>query len=93
MTTFDAIQQFWNDGIGALFGSNILTVGAFFMLFWVFILTRMGVGMELAIPSTMVMIFILTALNPGLLPVWLYTVMAIVGGLIIFVVVSRAVAR
>jgi Ca2+/Na+ antiporter len=83
------LQSLWNNGIGALFGTNLLIIGGFFMIFTVYIIQRLGLSTELALPFGAVMIFILAIINPGLLPGWAWTAFLFVAAVLVFVAIRN----
>jgi Ca2+/Na+ antiporter len=83
------LQELWNTGIGALFGTNLLIIGGFFMIFTVFIIQRLGLSTELAIPFGMVMVFVLAIINPGLLPGWAWTAGLFLAAVLVFVAIRN----
>ena len=83
------LQTLWNDGIGALFGSNLLLMGGFFLIFGVVIATRLGMGVELVLPFAFGLVFLLSVLNPGMLPLFMWALALIGGAFITFITIKR----
>jgi len=87
--TWGILQQTWADGIGSLFGTNLLTIGAFFMLFSIWLIMRYGISLEVAAPFLGVMIFILAALNTGQLPIFAWAAFVIMIALLAYAALRR----
>lgn len=87
--TWGILQQTWSDGIGALFGTNLLAIGGFFMIFAIFIASRYGLPFEIILPFAGLMIFILGVANAGLLPLWAWAAFLIVGSIFVFIALKR----
>lgn len=88
-TWTSTVQNLFSIGLGAVFGTNLLLIGVFFLLFGVWITQRMGAGTEFSVGFGIALIFLLTIASPGLLPGMVWTATLLVVGLIIFVAVKR----
>jgi len=87
--SFNNFQSLWNDGIGALFGSNLILVGGFFALFGLYVGSKLDLSSEVMLPFISIFLFILTIMNPGLLPGWVWSAVLVLGAIII----ARAIAK
>jgi len=83
------VQNLWTNGLGALFGTDLMLIGVFFLLFVAFVAVRMGLSAEIALPFGGAMLFVLTIMNPSLLPGGAYTVFLFLGAIIVFIALKR----
>lgn len=87
--SWSMLEDTWSNAIGAVFGSDAMAMFGFFAIFGVYIATRMGLSIEVALPFAGIFIFLLLMTVPSAAFIW--TIFLVITAVIVTAALGRII--